>query len=289
VLDWTFIGTSQAILWAQIPYRGRSFPLLCRVYPYDELGSTAHELALLREVHKAWPKASPAPLLLADRGFPKRELLDWLALNDWCFLIRGKRSHLLYDAKGDRFDVQTVRCGEHYVCGATVLDQWPGSLHVVVRAHWNTKTDKREYWLLYTNLPETQLEWATRLYRHRMQPEQTHRDCKRGHFVTGFALRHLGRMRRDRLERLLFCLGFCYAFLNFLAETERETRAWLEQRHWGLSLITFGLDLLHALGKRLVPTVREVLATLELRPLWESDEADKQAAAPLKLAKTFPT
>lgn len=284
VVDWTFIGTSQAILWAQIPYRGRSFPLLCRVYSYSELGSTAHELALLRELHKAWPKASPLPLLLADRGFPKRELLDWLALNDWFFLIRGKRSHLIYDEHGQRFDVRTVLNGEHYVCGATVLDQWPGSLHVVVRARWNSETERREHWLLYTNLPEVQLAWATRLYRHRMQPEQTHRDCKHGHFVNGFALRHLGRMRRDRLERLLFCLGFCYAFLNFLAETERETRAWLEKRHWGLSLITFGLDLLHALGRRLVPTIRKVLATLELRPLWETEDTPgdhgKQAGAP---------
>lgn len=284
MLDWTFAGTTHAILWAQIPYRGRSFPLLARVYPYHQSGSTTHELALLRDLHKAWPKASPPPLLLADRGFPKRELLDWLALNDWFFLIRGKRSHGFYDANGERFDVQTVRCGEHYLCGATVLDQWPGSLHIVIRAVRNAKTEKLEHWLLYTNLPETQLEWATRLYRHRMQPEQTHRDCKHGHFVTGFALRHLQRMRRDRLERLLFCLGFCYAFLNFLAETERETRAWLAQRHWGLSLITFGLDLLQALGTRLVPTLRNALANLRLRPLWEPDDDGKQPTAPLQPA-----
>jgi hypothetical protein len=258
----------------QIPYRGRSFPLLSRVYAYGEHGHTEHELALLEELAKAWPKAGPQPLLLADRGFPKRDVLDWLALREWGFLIRGKSSTVVQDAHGQRFDFLTVPSGTtRCLLQATVLDQLPGAVQVVVRAHPGPQgTTVR--WILLTNLPESLLPWATRLYRHRMQPEQTHRDCKQGHFVSGFAVGHLRRLRADRLERLLFCLGLGYAFLNLLAETDRETREWLQRRHWGLSLVTFGLDLLAFLEGRLLPTIRRALRWGGWLPLWLTEEEE---------------
>jgi len=274
MLDWTFIGTTYAVLWAQIPYRGRSFPLFCRVYTYGELGHTEHEIALLQGLANAWPKAGAQPLLLADRGFPKRELLDWLARREWFFLIRGKRSTVVHDAHGQRFAFHTVPAGStRFITQGTVLDQLPGAVQVVVRAHSGEKGATIR-WILLTNMPEALLCWATRLYRHRMQPEQTHRDCKKGHFVAGFGIGHLRRLRQDRLERLLFCVGLSYAFLNLLAETDRETRAWLQRRHWGLSLITFALDLIAFLEARLLKTTRKALAWVRWLPLWLADEGE---------------
>jgi len=81
MLDWTFIK-GKAILWAQIPYRGRSFPLLAHVQGFpkaqDEVGRTACEQHLLPRLRHAWPKEAPEPLLLMDRGFDKGPLLSWL-------------------------------------------------------------------------------------------------------------------------------------------------------------------------------------------------------------------
>jgi hypothetical protein len=231
-------------------------------------------LALLQDLHAAWPAAGPRPLFLADRGFPKDDLLQWLQQHQWGFLIRGKQSAVVRDAQGRRVYLNTMPLhATRFFPNARLGEKEVGPLHVVVRT-FPGKQRAVERWILFTNLPEERLAWATCLYAHRMHPEQTHRDCKHGHFLSGFALRHLERLRADRMERLLFCLGVCYAFLNLLAETRRETRAWLQERHWGLSLVTFALDLLTTLTpKELRETIRTALQELKWLPLWWPDDA----------------
>jgi hypothetical protein len=75
-----------------------------------------------------------------------------------------------------------------------------------------------------------------------MHLEGTHRDAQRGHFGSGF--------------------------LVLVAETERETRAWLCRKHWGLSLSTFALDLLAPAGSAARQLARRARATVRFKPLW---------------------
>lgn len=177
--------------------------------------------------------------------------------------------------EGERVDPLGVAVGdERYWTEVNVFapqrrrTRQPVNVVVAGRRIRRRSRSEDSHWLLITDLPEALLPQATRLYAHRMQPEQTHRDCKRGHFVSGFALDHLQRLRRDRLERALFCVGLCYAFLVFLAEAERQTRAWFRSRHWGLSLITFALDLLHAGQAEAVQAIKRALVCVKLEPLW---------------------
>lgn len=274
VLDWTFVK-GHAILWAQIPYRGRSFPLLVAIYPVTKLDpeetyQTEAEMKLLKALEEHWPAWAPPPLLLADRGFDKGPLLDWLVAHHWRFLVRGKRQPLCLDAQGQRVpSTRLTEPGETRIFpDIRYYAEYHLHLHLVVSGAWDPKTGRPVEWRLVTNLPEALLPRASRLYRDRMQPEETHRDCKRGHFVSGFALSHLGRMRADRLERYLFLLGLIYCFLILVAETDREGRQWFLNRHWGLSLITFALDLLHAPGVKLRSLVRQALAWALLKPQW---------------------
>jgi hypothetical protein len=273
MLDWTFVAKTHAVLWAQIPYQGRSFPLLCRVYPAPGANQTAAEVALLHELAAAWPVAAPRPLLLADRGFAKQEFLTALTAHGWFFLVRAKSSLVSYDRHGHRFYPESVPPGATTaVPHATALGQTAGSLHVVATTppDWLPAAGRRanQRWLLVTNLPPEYLPLATRLYRHRMQPEQTHRDSKRGHFVSGFGLGHLRQMRPDRLERLVFCLGLLYAFLHLIAEAHPEGREWLEQRHWGLSRVTYALDLVASLGAQLRRSLLAALREGRWSPRW---------------------
>jgi hypothetical protein len=271
VLDWVWVRRTRAVLWAQIPYRGRSFPLLASVLGAEENHSTAHTLALLERLHAAWPATAPRPLLLADGGFPKPDILKWLQAHGWHFLIRGRHDQRVCDRDGVRVDTTGVARGtERYWTEVTILGRNPQPANIVVAGvrilRRGQKRDTR--WLLITDLPAAYLPWVTRLYAHRMQPEQTHRDCKRGHFVSGFGLDHLTRLRPDRLARALFCVGVCYAFLVLLAETQRPTREWFLRRHWGLSLITFGLDLLRALGTAAIRATNQALACVTFEPFW---------------------
>lgn len=271
MLDWVWVSRTHAVLWAQIPYRGRSFPVLASVHEAAEYHGTDHAVALLDRIHKAWPATAPPPLLLADGGFPKQPILAWLQEHHWHFLIRGRHDQVVQDAAGRRVDTTGVKVNEErYWTEVTVLGAAPQRANVVVAGRRVRRQGRREEtrWLLMTDLPERLLPEATSLYAHRMQPEQTHRDCKRGHFVSGFGLDHLERLRKDRLARALFCVGLCYAFLVLLAEAERSTREWFSRRHWGLSLITFGLDLVRFLGASVTQAIKRALDCVRLEPLW---------------------
>jgi len=141
-------------------------------------------------------------------------------------------------------------------------------LHLAVTAARDRQTGEVSEWRLLTNLSEAELSQVPGWYRLRMSPEETHRDSKRGYAVSGFALSHLGRLRADRLERYLFFIGLILGFLVLVAETQRESRRWLCERRWGLSLITFALELLHTPGLSPWRIARQACASVTLKPLW---------------------
>lgn len=287
MFDWLFVD-GHAILGLQIPYRGRSLPLCFSVHAStvqeDEQGRTQAEQKLLKRLIACWPDEAPPFLLLCDRGFAKGPLVSWLMQRRVWFIIRVPSDHHLYGWHGELLNDQGTPgkgsfqpgplhppLGKAYLCRQiryTQEHRFP--LHLAVSAKLDPKTGKRSEWRLVTNLPEEQLRRVPRLYGQRMSPEETHRDYKRGHAVAGFALSHLGRMRRDRLQRYLLVVALLSCFLVLLAETERETREWLCQRHWGLGLLTMGLEVLHAAGAAANRLTRQACASVTFQPLWLS-------------------
>jgi Transposase DDE domain len=285
MLDWTFIK-GRAILWAQIPYRGRSFPLLAHVQGFpkgnDEVGRTACEQHLLTRLRRSWPADAPEPLLLMDRGFDKGPLLSWLLAQEMHFIVRIQRENRLYDARGRCLNDEYIsgegrpprgplhpKAGEMLLfLHVTYYEKERLPLHLAVTAARDRKSGEISEWLLLTNVSEAELARVAEWYRQRMSPEETHRDSKRGYAVSGFALSHLGRLRPDRLQRYLFFVGLMVGFLVLVAETRRESRRWLNERHWGLSLVTFALDLLHTPGLSPWRMARQACASVQLKPLW---------------------
>lgn len=285
MFDWLFVD-GHALLGLQLPYRGRSLPVCFSVHPAtfeaNEPDQTKAELALLERLRGCWPVGAPPPVLLCDRGFAKGELVQWLQQRRLRFIIRVPRSHHLYSRHGQLLndppdaDPEPSRRGllhpplgkAYLLSHVTYTQDWRRPVHLVVTAKLDPRTGKRREWRLITNLEEPQLWHVPRLYAFRMSPEETHRDYKRGHAVGGFALCHLGRMRRDRLQRYLLVLSLISCFLVLVAETEREAREWLKRQHWGLGLLTMGLDLLHAAGNSAVRLARQACASVNLEPLW---------------------
>lgn len=271
MVDWMFIGKQFAVLWAQIPFFGRSFPILARVVAYEDNANTAVELALLESIRKIWPSEGPKPMFLADRGFPKQELFRWLEDHAWYYLVRLRQGlpgeHVPRTWRTDDVPLGQTKPYRNAVIFAGCNIR--GSVVVATRCvNGKNGYPSRVRWMLATNLPEEFLGIAPAIYRHRMHPEETHRDCKRGHFLTGYALSHMVRLRIDRLERLLFCLSVQQAYLILIAETESGDRQWLKKRHWGLSLTTFGWELVRSLEGRLVEVTRKAMAIVCFRPAW---------------------
>jgi hypothetical protein len=290
MFDWFFVD-DHAILGLQIPYRGRSLPLcfvvLSKTRREDEPRQTEAEQQALERLLRCWPSDTAPPVLLCGPtsgrpGFAKGPLCAWLLKRQVRFIIRVKFDHHVYDRHGrllnDQGDVArgTWKSGAlHPPVGkawlfphVTYTQEHRLPVHLVATAKQDPKTGKRMEWRLITNLEVTDLPHVPRLYGQRMSPEETHRDCKTGYAVAGFALSALGRMRADRLQRYLLVVAIIACFLVFVAETERETRAWLCKKHWGLGLLTMGLAVLDAAGSKVRQLAKRACASVNLRPLW---------------------
>ena len=273
MVDWTKVGEHD-LLWLHIPCRGRSLPLIGFVVSGrgaedEEAWRTLSEKELLGRLHRCWPAGFPPPLLLMDRGFDKGPLLEWLLAEGWLFVLRAKEN-LFFDAQGQVLN--GALCG---LPGRPLLfpqvtytqaHRFP--LHLVVTAQRHPRTRKNVRWLLVTTLPEHQLRRVPGLYALRMSPEETHRDVKRGAHQRGFALSHLGQLRLDRLERLVFLLSLVYSFLVLLGHTELDTHTWLKQKRWGLSIATLGRELLLHAGPLACRLARHACARIRLNPAW---------------------
>ena len=289
MLDWTYLG-DRAILTLGIPYRGRSLPLFATVHERSierrVYSQTQAEISLLRRVRWQWPASAPPPLLLADRGFDKSRLLEWLlhgttgkklderapsvpGSHPWLFLIRSCMQATVRDRHGKRLEKRlTVYPGETlYYPDVTYHQASEFQAHLVVTCARNPQ-GAASTWYLLTNLPAAQLPVVPWLYALRMQPEETYLDYKQGFILSGFGLKGLKRLRRDRLERLLCCLALVYGFLILVAESLKEARAAWAQRHFRLSLISFALDAVRVGPPLLLRLARQACASIRLEPGW---------------------
>jgi len=273
MVDWTKVGKVD-LLWLHIPCQGRSLPLVAfavsgRGEPDEAAWRTVSEKEVLARLALCWPKGFPPPLLLIDRGFDKGPLLEWLLRERWLFIVRAK-GNLLYDSQGHALNGRLCELPGQPRCFPNVFyttkRRFP--LHLVLCTARDRKTGQPAHWRLLTTLPEDQLRRAPKLYEHRMTAEQTHRDCKRGSAANGFALGHLGRLRLDRLERLVFLASLVYSFLVLLGHTKLEFRSWLKKKHWGLSIGTLGLDVLRHAGTLARALARQACACVRLEPGW---------------------
>lgn len=289
MLDWTYFG-DRAVLTLGIPYRGRSLPLFATVHERTierrVYSQTQAEISLLRRVRWQWPASAPPPLLLADRGFDKSRLLEWLlhgttgkkpderapsapGSHPWLFLFRSCMQATVRDQHGRRLQKRlTIYPGETlYYPNVTYHQTGEFPAHLVVTCA-RDRRDQASTWYLLTNLPTAGLSVTPQLYALRMPPEETYRDYKQGFILSGFGLKGLKRLRRDRLERLLCCLALVYGFLVLVAESEKKVRAEFAQRHFRLSLISFALDLVRAVPQFLLRLARQACASVRLEPLW---------------------
>jgi hypothetical protein len=273
MVDWTKVGDHD-LLWLQIPCRGRSLPLIGFVVSGcgeddEEAWRTQSEKELLLRLRRCWPSGFPPPLLLMDRGFDKGPLLDWLLAEGWLFVLRAKEN-LFFDRRGQV--INGALCGlpgePLLFPQVTYTEARRFRLHLVVSAVRDRRTRKNARWLLLTTLPEAELRRAPKLYALRMSPEETHRDVKRGAHCCGLALSHLGQLRLDRLERLVFLLSLVYSFLVLLGHTDLETHTWLKRKRWGLSIARLGLELLRHAGPLASRLAHHACARIQLQPAW---------------------
>jgi hypothetical protein len=268
-IDWTMFDTTlptgerlrYQVLRIAVPRRGRALPLLQVAYDRDHLpGTTSQnqlEEAALLAVVEALPPGVRA-VVLADRGFARATLFEWLQAHRVDYVVRIDKGTCLTERDGHCWKLGTeglqlgelrwaapVRYGLYH---GRPRDRW---LHVALCwplpqavARNPRRQPPQDPWYLATSLaaPEVAVAW----YWQRGWIEQSFKDAKQG-----FGLARVQVGSPERLTRLLMALTLALTWLTLAALPEcggrglRAAAAHLTQ--WGrLSLVSLGLARLHA-------------------------------------------
>jgi hypothetical protein len=246
-----------------IPRRGRALPLLQVVYHRDALPKNQSQNQLEEAAIFAVLRALPLgvrPVILADRGFARATLLEWLAEQEVDYVIRIDRGTCISPARRPRWKLgaETIKPGElqwHPQVRYGLYHDRPRELWINVGCCWRTTARQQrrrghrpptEPWYLATNLGSG--ERAVAWYRQRWWVEPSFRDTK-GRF--GLAATQIGSA--ERLGRLVIGLTLALAWLSLavLPEVRAKPPGWgVRVAQWGAaSLIKLALELFDHLGR----------------------------------------
>lgn len=251
LIDWSDLKADQSLhlLRASLPVGGRALTLYEEVHPQKKLGNRAVQYRFLQRLGELLPGAV-APIIVADSGFKvpfyrEVERLGWR----WVGRVRG-RDHVRLGARWAscktifrRATPTPTRLGE----GEWVRSNPLRAIFVLMRHADKGRRDKtangkrarskkstqaargaREPWLLVasTRFATLTARKLVRLYRQRMQIEESFRDMKSQHFGEG-----LERSRSSGTGRftVLVLIASLAAFLLWLLGTAADELG-LEQR-----------------------------------------------------------
>jgi hypothetical protein len=208
ILDLTQVGPAARLLTLSLAYRKRALPLAWSVHPgVKGHVQTAHAIELLEQVRPLLAPDSEV-WVLGDSGFGQIELMRYLRLQGWHFVLRLHGHYQVQTSSGAwvRLCDLELQQSETRVLGQVALTAKHGYSGAHLVLHWAAAEE--EPWYLATDQP---LGAATvRRYRVRMWTEELYGDLK-GH---GFDLEATHLRAPERLERLV--LGVCLAYTALL-------------------------------------------------------------------------
>lgn len=217
IVDGSKVGFGHQLLMVSLAYRKRAIPLVWMWVRSSRGHSTAgRQLALLNYIRKLLP-ANTAVLLVGDSEFGAIEVLRWLDLHGWKYVLRQKGNHLVRDnEQSPWFYLSSFlqKAGQSLWLDSKQLTR----LHAYstnIAAYW--KTGENEPWLLATNLPS--LREALRAYERRMWIEEMFGDLK----DNGFDLEATRLRSITKLHRLTFIVVLL--FLDLVASASKAIKA----------------------------------------------------------------
>jgi hypothetical protein len=219
-IDWVDIR-SYKVLYAAVPLRGRSVPIMFAAYYPRRLfkSQNALEEGFLTLLKSLLPEDCQV-LIIADRGFARAELARKLDELGFDHIIRvGTKVHFesaVY--KGLLGDLELLP-GERQDLGmGCYREEAPVKRRVL--AYWGR--GYKESWLLGTNL-----DWGWRrlvaAFGQRMLIEELFRDYKNIRY--GWGLRQISISTIERLERLFLILAFAYILILMTGSICKATRS----------------------------------------------------------------
>lgn len=226
IFDQSKIGSVQ-VLYAGIPYEGRILPISVYTFEYpwiEERINSQNQLEhiFLLDIEDSMPEGV-IPVFIGDRGYARSSLLRHSLLERRLYIIRG-RAGTVVEIEGNRMKLGRIpyKSGEPTRVRG-VLYHAKNKIPVDVITYWE-KGFKEPWWLLVPCGSEFILptDEVIRLYRQRMQIEQSFRD-----FKTHLGLRGLKLKVRiaERMGRLLLSFTIAYTLAVILGASHEAERA----------------------------------------------------------------
>lgn len=236
ILDTTTIFWRLQCLTAAVPLKGRAIPIAARLYWDTKISQSQNRIEeqfiafILKHIPKGW-----TPCLVADRGFGRTSLFQWLSQRSVLFVIRIKHDVIVTDEDGKKSKLSrrwTKRGNVKWLPNVRYRADGAVTLNLVITRQEGAK----ETWYLATNLDNTQD--AKRRYEQRFQIEETFKDMKHQLNLEYIALRGL-----PKIAKVIAGLMVAILLLVILGVKARHYR-YLVDDGGKLSFISVSLTLL---------------------------------------------
>jgi len=224
LIDYTTLGDRFTILWAAVNWRGRALPIYCFALLPHKITTSQNRIeeAFIRRVWQLLPTGY-GYVLVADRGFGRASLIQWLQKEHISYIIRlNSNVYVTHCGRKRLLKDYHLHCGEgHLYQRVAYREDEVVTINLVLT--WLMLSDNKpdEPWFLATDL--TSFEQAVDGYFARMQIEEFFRDDKHHlHWEEG------GPGTVQRQQRLCLALSCAYLICAALG-TQPEVEAGAER------------------------------------------------------------
>ena len=257
-LDWTTLKGNNQCLVASLVYRGRAIPLIWQIVKYSNIRDSQNriEQRLISRLINLLPKGRRL-ILMADRGFGRATLFNFLISKGILFAIRVKSDVRVYPQNGKAFKLTTLAkklLPERIVWFENIAYRDDGAVGSINLAS-TVALGSSDPWFIVTNLRSGKS--ATTRYAQRFQIEEGFKDTKH---PLGFD--RIQTHNLTRIRRLFLITAISQAFLLLVGQTAWRMKSVREKviqsTASSCSRLWFGIQIIkhHLLGQPFWSRVR---------------------------------
>lgn len=222
-LDWTTLPGNLPCLMAAVPFHGRAVPLMWRIIPFSAIKDSQNliEERLIAQLVRSMPKGKRL-IIIADRGFGRADLMNFLIKHDLLFVLRIERKVIVTAKNGKHLNLKQMALQPEQSQWFTSITYRADAAVTGVNMAAVVAKGSDDPWFLITNLrkPETTI---TR-YASRFQIEEWFKDLKHELGIDRMRIRNLKRIRR-----LVFIATIVYGFLLYIGRLANPFTTWKER------------------------------------------------------------
>lgn len=240
-MDTTVLWNQFCMITISVVTCGRAVPLVWHVLEHESASVAFAVYHPLLERVKTELKAYGNIMLLADRGFPNHDFLDWLEHSQWHWCLRVKSDVLLHGPRRLPVEVSMLWPKAGTADCYRQVGLWDDGAHTVNLVLANLPTADEPWAVITDESPTLQTLFE---YGKRFDTEQLYLDSKSG----AFQLEESRLQQAEQLEKLYLvaAVAILFSTLQGMAVELEGLRRQVDP-HWnrGMSYLKIGLNWLH--------------------------------------------